>query len=46
MWVAKDERRPVVARKGSQSRMRLFTIFFYCEAPHGDHPSNGLTPSG
>ena len=31
--MAKDERRPVVARKGFQSRMRSFTIFFYCEGP-------------
>ena len=31
IWVAKDEPRPVVARKGLQSRKRLFTIFFNCE---------------
>ena len=28
MWVAEDEPRPVVTRKGFQSRKRLFTIFF------------------
>ena len=31
MWVAEDEPRLVVARKGFQSRDRLFTIFFNCE---------------
>ena len=31
MWVAEDEPRLVVARKGFQSRKRLFTIFFNCE---------------
>ena len=33
MWVAEDEPRPVVARKGFQSRKRLFTIFFNCKGP-------------
>ena len=33
MWVAEDEPRPVVARKGFQTRKRLFTIFFNCEGP-------------
>ena len=36
MWVAEpteDEPRPVVARKGFQSKKRLFTIFFNCEGP-------------
>ena len=33
MWVAEDEPRPVVAKKGFQSRKRLFTIFFNCEGP-------------
>ena len=28
-----DEPRPVVARKGFQSRKRLFTVFFNCEEP-------------
>ena len=31
MWVAEDEPRPVVARKGFQSRKLLLTIFFNCE---------------
>ena len=33
MWVDEDGPRPVVARKGFQSRKRLFTIFFNCEGP-------------
>ena len=33
LWVAEDESIPVVARKGFQSRKRLFTIFFTCEGP-------------
>ena len=33
MWVAEDEPRPVVARKGFRNRKLLFTIFFNCEGP-------------
>ena len=33
MLVAEDEPRPVVARKGFQSRKHLFAIFFNCEGP-------------
>ena len=33
MWMAEDELRPVVAKKGFQSRKRLFIIFFNCEGP-------------
>ena len=33
MWVAEDEPRLVVARKGFESRKGLFTIFFNCEGP-------------
>ena len=33
MWVAEDEPRPVLARKGFQSKKRLFTIFFKCVGP-------------